>query len=190
MKKNHAYEYDDGELLLLIQQDNELAFRILYERYWKKLLLQAYLKLQSREDAEEIVQTVFINLWRRRQTIRLKYTFHTYVASMLKYEIIHKLALRKKEKKGKEIAPWLHVVEDHSTTQWLDYEQLREEIEKEVQLLPEKCQLVFRLSREAGLTEKQIAQSLEIAPKTVQAHMNKALKQLRTSLQQLFYLFH
>lgn len=181
--------YDDMELFSLVQKENEFAFRVLYERYWKKLLLQAFLKLQSKEDAEEIVQTIFINLWRRRHTIRLKYSFHTYVASMLKYEILRQIAVNKKKEKHKTDAPWLYVVEDDSTRQWLDYEHLQDEIEKEVQLLPEKCQLVFRLSREAGLTEKQIADSMKIAPKTVQAHMGKALKQLRTSLQQLFYLF-
>ena len=195
MKVYHSY--DDAELFLLVKKDNDKAFRVLYERYWKKLLIQAHLKLQSadviasnaKQEAEEIVQTIFINLWRRRHTIQLKYSFHTYVAAMLKYEILRQLALNKKEKQSKASVPWLYVVEDNSTSHWLDYEQCRDEIEKEVRLLPEKCQLVFRLSREAGLTEKQIAESWNIAPKTVQAHMGKALKQLRTSLQQLFYLF-
>lgn len=181
--------YNDNELVLLIAKDDEHAFRVLYDRYWKKLLVQALLKLQSTEEAEEIVQTIFINFWRRRHTIQLKYSFHTYIASMLKYEILRQLALRKKEKHFRENVSALHIVEDYSTRNWLDYEQMREEIEKTVRLLPEKCQLVFRLSREKGLTEKQIAESLNIAPKTVQAHMGKALKQLRTSLQQLFYFF-
>lgn len=181
--------YNDNELFLLITKDDERAFRVLYNRYWKKLLVQALLKLQSKEVAEEIVQTIFINLWRRRHAIQLKYSFHTYVASMLKYEILRQLALTKIEKSREKHISGLYVIADSSTSQWLDYEQLRQEIEKNVQLLPEKCQLVFRLSREAGLTEKQIAESLKIAPKTVQAHMGKALKQLRTSLQQLFYLF-
>jgi RNA polymerase sigma-70 factor (ECF subfamily) len=180
--------YDDGELLLLIKKDDDKAFRVLYERYWKKLLIQAHLKLQSTEQSEEIIQTIFINLWRRRHTIELKYSFHTYVASMLKYEILHQLAINRKERNFKGNVSALYVVEDHSTRNWLDYEQLRAEIEKSVQSLPEKCQLVFRLSRENGLTEKQIAEALDIAPKTVQAHMGKALKQLRTSVQQLFYL--
>lgn len=172
---------------MLIQQDNEAAFRVLYERYWKKLLTQAYLKLQSAEDAEEIVQTIFINLWRRRQTIQLKHSFHTYIAAMLKYEVLHKLLSHKRDLQYKTDAPWLQVVEDDSTCQWLDYEQLRSEMEKEIQRLPEKCQLVFRLSREDGLSEKQIARVMGIAPKTVQAHMGKALKQLRTSVQRLLY---
>lgn len=174
-------------MLLLVQKDDVKAFRVIYERYWKKLLLTAVLKLQSKEDAEEVVQTVFANLWRRRHSIRLTHSFHTYVASMLKYEILRRLAQRKKENQRKENAPWLRVVEDNSTAEWLDYEQLREEIEKEIQVLPEKCRLVFRLSRESGLTEKQIAESLDIAPKTVQAHIGKALKQLRSSLHHLFY---
>ena len=170
-----------------MKKGDEEAFKMLYDRYWKKLLLHAFVKLQSKEEAEELVQTIFLNLWRRRHSIELKYSFHTYVAAMLKYEILRHLAMKKKEKQQKANAPKMYVVEDNSTCQWLDYEQLRDEIEREIQLLPEKCQLVFRLSREEGLTEKQIAKSLRIAPKTVQAHMTKALKQLRTSLQQLFY---
>jgi len=180
--------YSDNELLLLIAKDDEQAFRVIYDRYWKRLLVQAILKLHSPGQAEEIVQTVFINLWRRRHTIQLKFSFHTYVASMLKYEVLHQLAANKKENNLLQNVSALHVAEDNSTRNWLEYDQLCEEIEKTVQSLPEKCQLVFRLSRENGLTEKQIAETLDIAPKTVQAHMSKALKQLRTSLQQLFYL--
>jgi RNA polymerase sigma-70 factor (ECF subfamily) len=179
----------DAELLLFIKEDDEKAFRILYERYWKKLLLQAFIKLRSTEEAEEIVQTIFINIWKRRHTIELKYSFHTYVASMLKYEVLRRLAIQKKEKERRLNTPYLQVVEDNGTLEWLDYEQLCDQIEKEVKLLPEKCRLVFRLSREEGLTEKQIGESLSIAPKTVQAHLGKALKQLRTSVRQLFCLF-
>ena len=187
LKQYHSYT--DAELLLLIKKDDEKAFHVLYEKYWEKLLVQAFVKLQSTQEAEEIVQTIFTNLWKRRHTLQLKFSFHTYVASMLKYEILRQLALNKKEKQRRANAPWLHVVEDNSTCEWLDYEQLQSDIEKEVQSLPEKCQLVFRLSREEGLTENQIAESLNIAPKTVQAHIGKALKQLRSSLQQFLAFF-
>ncbi|HVW59140.1 MAG TPA: hypothetical protein VHC48_03860, partial [Puia sp.] len=78
MKK--AYHlYQDEHLLPLIASDDEQAFHILYDRYWKKLLVQALIKTGSPETAEEIVQTVFINLWRRRHTLRVRFTLATYL---------------------------------------------------------------------------------------------------------------
>lgn len=180
------HAYSDKDLVLLMSKDDELAFRALYDRYWKKLLAQALIKLRSQEESEEIVQTVFVNLWRRRHSLQLKFSFHTYIASMLKYEVLRQLKQQQKEKLLKGRTAAFQSEEDHATLHWLDFGQLREQLEKTIQLLPEKCQLVFRLSREAGFSEKQIAESLNIAPKTVQSHMGKALKHLRASLQSLF----
>jgi RNA polymerase sigma-70 factor (ECF subfamily) len=181
--------YHDEHLLPLIANDDERALHELYERYWKKLLVQALLKTGSREVAEEIVQTVFINFWRRRHTLEIRYTLATYLASMLKYEIIGHLARERKSHalKQKLVADWR--AEDYSTVEWLDYEQLREDIEKTIAALPEKCRLVFRLSREEGLSGKQIASSLDISPKTVEAHISRALKVLGASLRQISSFF-
>lgn len=57
--------YNDEHLLLRISQNDEYAFRVLYDRYWKKLLVQALVKTGAPEEAEEIVQTIFINIWRK-----------------------------------------------------------------------------------------------------------------------------
>ncbi|HVW62800.1 MAG TPA: RNA polymerase sigma-70 factor [Puia sp.] len=188
MKKAY-HQYHDEHLLPLIASDDEQAFHALYDRYWKKLLVQALIKTGSPGTAEEIVQTVFINLWRRRHTLRVRFTLATYLASMLKYEIISHLAREKKEQALKQKLFSHQQAEDHSTVEWLDYEQLREDIERAIATLPEKCRLVFRLSREEGLSGKQIASSLDISPKTVEAHINKALKVLGASLRQLTSLF-
>lgn len=181
--------YNDERLLSLIANDDEHAFHVLYDRYWKKLLAHALIKLGSPGEAEEIVQTVFINLWRRRHTLQLRFTLATYLASMLKYEIIEHLARQKKENAFRQVMLPAQQTEDNTTTEWLNYEQLREDMERTVAALPEKCRLVFRLSREEGLTGKQIATVLDISPKTVEAHMNRALKLLRASLRQFFSLF-
>lgn len=181
--------YSDEELLDSIAAGDECAFSELYDRYWKKLLAVALHKLGDSNEAEDVVQQVFINLWKRRTGIRLRYRFSTYVAAMLKYEMLHKLAKSARDRQLMEqLTPGLSI-EDHSTAQWLDYQQMVEKLEQSVRLLPEKCQLVFRLSREAGLNEKEIASTLQIAPKTVQAHLGKALRNLRTSLQQFLLLF-
>ncbi|TZF81350.1 RNA polymerase sigma-70 factor [Pedobacter sp. BS3] len=175
-------EYTDQELVTLLTADDEKAFRTLYNRYWQRLLLKAYMQLGTYTEAEEVVQDTFINLWKRRHRIQLHYSFHTYIAAVVRYEIMAKLA-------GRKVCEHIPVddarvlsLADHSTQQWLDFEELSKQIELEVQQLPEKCQLVFRLSREKGLTEKQVAENLDISVKTVEAHISKALKTLRVGL--------
>lgn len=188
MKRAYT-SYHDECLLLLVAKDDEQAFHVLYTRHWKILLAQALIKLGSPEEAEEVVQTVFINFWRRRHTLQLRFTLATYLASMLKYEILDLLARQKKETVLKQALMSDQPVEDCSTLERLDYEQLREDIERTIAALPEKCRLVFRLSREEGFSGKQIASSLHISPKTVEAHMNRALRLLRASLRQFFSFF-
>lgn len=171
----------DEELILLISRDNAIAFKMLYNRYWKKMLTKAYTQLQSHTIAEEVVQDAFINLWKRRHTITLKYTFHTYIASVVRYEVMTQLA--KKNKQPLYIDDLeIPAVADNATQQWLDFDELKLQIESLVNTLPDKCRLVFKLSRDKGLSDKQIAESLDISPKTVEAHISKALKTLRLSL--------
>ncbi|WP_153798991.1 RNA polymerase sigma factor [Foetidibacter luteolus] len=176
----------DNELFNHVSNDDQAAFRILYDRYWRKLLVHAVVKLESEVEAEELVQEIFLQLWKRRKQIQLKNSFHTYIASMLKYEILARFKKRRQQQLLQQ-----GMVNDAGNTDTNDaaYELLRREIEITIQSLPEKCRLVFRLSRDEGLSEKQIAEQLNIAPKTVEAHISKALKKLRASLQTLLCLY-
>lgn len=175
----------DEELVVMVTENSNEAFRILYNRYWNRMLIKAYSVLQSYDLAEEVVQDAFINLWRRRHSLQLKYSFHTYIASVVKYEVMARLAQRKKQPVYLDditVAP----TQDHSTQQWLDFDELKGQIEMTIHTLPDKCQLVFRLSREQGLSTKQISDTLDISHKTVEAHISKALKTLRISLSSFF----
>lgn len=183
--------YSDPELVAQLKSEDQAtaAFTELYNRYWKRLLTQALYKLGSEEAAEEVLQDVFMNLWRRRQTLQIRHSFHTYIASSVKYEILSRLSKQKAKIEFEQRAQKLYAVRSNDTEQQLDYELTRQQLEETVKTLPEKCQLVYRLSREAGMSEKQIAEELKIAPKTVEAHITKALKTIRGSLQSLFEFF-
>lgn len=176
------YSYHSDEELLQLMQGEEAAFTELYNRYWKKLLTRAYMQLRSREEAEELLHDVFVKLWNRRETIQLRHSFHTYIAAVLKYEILQKLADRRKERMKTGTAGHPIPLTDDSTQQRLDFLDLRNQLEASVRQLPNQCQLVFRLSREKGLAEKEIAQKLQLSPKTVQNHLHRALKALKDFL--------
>ena len=176
----------DEVLFDLLKVNNEKAFTILYNRYWDKLLEVAYNKLKLQADAEEVLQQLFVQIWNSRHHIFLRYTFRTYISAALKYAIYHKIAERKKrqfvffeEEVNADFA-------DNSTQYMLDFSQVREEIETLVAQLPEKCQMVYRLSRENEMTAKGIAEKMGISEKTVQGHLTKALKYIKSNLTILF----
>ncbi len=87
----------DKELYALLAQDNEEAFNLLYHRYWKRMLYKAMVKLQSETDAEEVVQDAFVDIWKSRHRIDIQYTFHTYIAAIVRYKVMAKLASNKKQ---------------------------------------------------------------------------------------------
>ena len=180
--ENHT----DEELINLLKQDDQHAFEVLYNRYWKRMLIKAYALLGSEIDAEEVVQSTFINIWQRRERLQLKFSFHTYLASAVKYEVMALLAKKNRYKLVDIEEAFGTETEDNSTLEYLEFADLSLHIETTIQALPEKCRLVYRMSREQSLSEKQIAEILVISPKTVQAHMTKALKTLRISLRGLY----
>lgn len=172
---------NDNELLGLLTRSDEKAFAELYNRYWKRMLVRALARLNNQEDAEEIVNDTFIDLWKSRRNLHIRHSLATYLAAVVKYKIMARLVSdgRRVETDGEVCA--LQVADD-ATRQQLSFRELQSAIEAAVRTLPDKCQLVFRLSREEGLSDRQIARQLNLSQKTVEGHISNALKKLRISL--------
>jgi len=86
---------DDQQLVSLIVANNEDAFTEIYNRYWKKLYFLAHKHLKSAETSEEIVQEVFLTLWKKRNSLTIQSLSH-YLAAMTRYAVYHHLARQKK----------------------------------------------------------------------------------------------
>ncbi|MEO5948729.1 MAG: RNA polymerase sigma-70 factor [Chitinophagaceae bacterium] len=178
--------YTNEKLLQLIKHNDEGAFSALYNRCWKQLLVQATSLLNSQEEAEEIVQDVFVQLWKKRDSINIVHTVNTYISAMTRYGCLKILAKRKQAKRLENLAiPF--VEQENSTELWLDFEDLRQQLEEAISQLPDKCQLIFKYSREAGLNDKEIASKLDLSVNTVRTQMHRALKKLKTSLNSFFH---
>jgi len=172
--------YTDNDLMDLVRlDDNRLAFSEIYNRYWDKIYLVAANTLCSAEDAEECVQDVFCSLWNRRHTVQLKYSLYTYLAVAVKYRVINTLAsaYQQRAKSFQRDLDDLQLFTPSSDAMLLEKE-LFQELESALLLLPEKCRLVFRMSREDAKSHKQIAEELNISVKTVNNHLTKAIKDL------------
>lgn len=179
------YNYNilnDNELTGLLQQGDEYAFTEIYNRYWSKLFAVAANKVKELDEAEEIVQDIFVSLWKRRNELADINTLSAYLAVSVKYRVIKLLDKQARQQKYTNYTHYVTTLSDDSTQQWLEFEELRLRIAGFVADLPEKCRLVYQLSRESGLSHKKIAEELGISEKTVEAHLGKALKTLRTRL--------
>lgn len=155
------------------------AFESLYRRYWAVLLDEAYRRLKVREDAEEVVQEVFIDLYTRREQIIITRNIAGYLHKAVQFRVYNKIRAYIVQRSYRQLAALR--LEDQTADPHSDAEfrELNTAIQKAILRLPEKCRQVFLLSREQGLGYKQIAQQLHISPNTVERHINKALKYLR-----------
>ncbi len=178
----NQYPLNETALISQLRHSDRKAFALIYERYWEKLYVAACHRLRTREIAQELVQEVFTNLWLRREELSIRKDLGAYLYSALKYEMLdHLRSVAVRERYAKEYRKVTGLY-PHATQRQLPFDELHAQMKKEIGKLPGKCRLVFTLSRLEYYSHKEIGEQLNITPKTVEAHMSRALKTLRISL--------
>lgn len=139
------------------------------------------------DSAEEIVQQVFVNLWKHRHEMEADKSIRSYLYTSVKNRCLNHLRDHKKHRSHYlDIELELEIpVRDHDRLSEKDLEQ---QLQQALDKLPEKCREVFMLCRFQDMKYKEVAQQLNISPKTVEAQMSKALKILREELKDLWVL--
>jgi RNA polymerase sigma-70 factor (ECF subfamily) len=165
-----------------IRAGDESAFEALFYAYHEPLCRFACRFVDAPDVAEEIVQEVFLFVWERRESWDVRESAKTYLFSAVRNASVsylrHEQVVRRHEA---ETVPLLVQANDNTDEQLASNELVRA-VHAAVRRLPHRCQLVFTLHREQGLTYAEIAAVLGISPKTVEVHMGRALKALRKSL--------
>jgi len=180
--------YTDLQVADLLRSGDETAFKFLYDKFWSKLYYVAAKKLNSTEEAEEVVQDIFLNLWRKRETFQLKVGFENYLATAVKFEVYKHRAKRIKLETVSIELP--EVAIPYETADWnlYDIHVLKLRLDETINALPPKCRLVFTMSRDSDLTNKQIAAELDISEKAVEKHITSALRVLKVRFGQYLLL--
>lgn len=170
--------YNEKALLLQIAAGDELAYRQVFNSHWNQIYQVALSFLKTPGDAKEAVQTVFIKLWEKRHKLPEVENFDAWlfiVARNTIVNILHQQASFVDVAQVEDTVP-----EDYLTPDsLLEYKQTASLIQDAIAQLPPQQSLIFRLSREQGLTHPQIARELNIAPATVKSHMVRALNTIR-----------
>jgi RNA polymerase sigma-70 factor (ECF subfamily) len=167
------------ELLIRISEGDEKAFRILFDHY-KERFYAVVLKMTGSDDiAEEIVQEVFVKIWTNRASLKEISSADAYFFTSVYrkvYSHYKKLALERKFLKLIAESPSFKNITDDAVLARESERLINEAIAK----LPPQQQLVFKLSKQDGLSREQIADLLKISPNTVRNHMADAMKFIKS----------
>lgn len=165
-----------------LQHGNRKLFNQLFTDYYVNLCRFSYTFLRDNDTSEEIVQEVFITLWEQRDSIDINYSIRSFLYASVKNRSLNyirnqKTRIRHEDEFAREQASKVgHIIN------FCEREELNHIIDQAITELPEQCRTIFEMSRNRNLTYKEIAQQLNIMPKTVENQMGIALKKLRSKL--------
>jgi RNA polymerase sigma-70 factor (family 1) len=174
----------DNLLVTRIRHNDKDAFKSLYNRYNKKIYFFSLKYLKNNAEAEELVQSVFINVWENREsldaTLSVKNYIYkaavNYIYNYLKKKAIHARFIESEINKGE--------IHSNLTYEQVFFHDLERSINSIVETLPSQQQKIFLLSRSEGLTHKEIAGKLDISERTVENQMYRALKKIKSILKE------
>ena len=158
------------------------GFERIYRKYIKKLCRIAFNQIRDEAVVQNIVHNVFCYLWESRHTLQLEGPLENYLIRAVKLAAFDHIRTKVNRKKHLESALYGYKPSKDCTEEQVRFNELSEKINTLVERLPRKCRQVYLLSREKGLSNREIATTLSLAEKTVEAHLSKALKFLRINL--------
>ena len=177
----------DEVLLQLLKISDALAFKELYLRYWKNLYNSALNKINSKEIAEDIVQTVFTDLWDKREKHAIQ-NISAYLETSVKYQVINYIKSVISKKAHLSTIGEKQKAEENNTDLLLLVQELNTAIDKAINELPQKTQTIFRLSRLEQHSNKEISLIMNLSEKAVEYHITQSLKSLRFYLKDFILL--
>ena len=174
------HHYTDKELLELLEKDDELAISLIFRTYYRYLCRVAYRIIPDSNTAEDLSQEVFFELWRRKGQLQAVTSLKAYLRRAAVNRALN--FIRDQKVKFADEQPQPLQSGGANAGQQMEADELQQRIDEAIDRLPERCRIVFVLSRFEDMSYQQIADALDISVKTVENQISKALRQLRESL--------
>lgn len=173
---------EDSTLLQALQLGNHAAFEILYNRYSKKLYWNLLRMIKDRDQAEEILQELFVKVWEKRTQISEEYSFQGYlrfVAKNMVTDYYRKLARMYKAEQELKLT---NTEYSNSTEESVFSRETTVLLQSAINTLPEQRRIAFNLCKIEGKSHKEAAEIMGISPNTVHNHLVKATQTIKATL--------
>lgn len=180
---------NDQDVLLLsnLAKGDEKAFVEIYNKYWYRIFLAAYQRVRKKEVAEELVQNLFLKLWEKRGTIEIR-QIENYLYTSIRHAVLDYIDAQLTVNNYLSYCKVFRTVKEETTQHMIALNEVSGAIEEGLTKLPQKSREVFTLSRLNHWSVEKIADHLHLSEKTVQYHLTKSLKFLRSYLKEFTYL--
>ena len=168
------------EIIKQLKRGSEAAFEALYDLFSAKIFSVAMRLGASTEDAEEVVQEVFLKLWTNRANINEELSINAYLLTITKNTVINR---HKKQAYETAYKKYLEKQDLHSfmgteeQVHYSDFEQLAQNF---IQKLPTQQKEIFVLAKKQNLSSKEIAEKLNLSVRTVENQVYRATKKIKT----------
>ena len=174
--------FTDEQLIILLKKGDQQAFAQIYNRYAESLAGFAASKLNNLDDARDIIHDLFVKLWENRDEVYITSNLKSYLFSIVRHRVIDKIRKNITREEYASMAQSLTAGSQDSADKQVEAKELQQRIEKSLNQLPPRVKEIYKLSRDEGLTNHEIAEKLNLSEQTVKNQLSAALKHLRGSL--------
>jgi RNA polymerase sigma-70 factor, ECF subfamily len=171
----------DSELISGLQTGQKDKFDQIYKQYWAELYAFARKRVNSQEDAKDILQDLFVVIWTKRESLNITTSIKSYLYTALRHRIINYYNSKSTEAEYFDILSKIEHFND-STDEKVTENEIITIIDKSLDKMPSKMREIFELSRYKGLSAKEIASQLQLSEQTVRNQISNALKYLKIGL--------
>lgn len=173
--------------VIQLSKNGKNCFKDIFHAYYQPLYHLSISYLKDEEEAKSVVQEAFIKLWEIRDELNPDSNLRNFLFTLVKNNCLNILKRRQIILKHHEEIKWMEMHYQYESLSrigenYLEFNELKEKIDLAIKNLPEHCRVVFEMSRFEDLKNREIAEKLGVSQKTVEAHLTKALKILRSDL--------
>jgi len=181
---NRIIDSTEYGLLESVKLD-KTSFDQIYRQYWSKLYIYAFNVLKEKEICEDIIEEIFIDLWTKKDDIRIS-DLNSYLYQSVKYQIFNHF--RRSKYKNQLLLKLDLMSTQYQIDELYEKKELKAQIKRLISRLPKQRRLIFQMSRYDGFSNKEISENLNISVQTVKNLISESLKFLRKSLKNIYML--
>lgn len=174
--------HSDLSLVVSLKHGDKKAFEAIFNKYKSKLYFYALGYLQSKEEAEEVVQNAFVSLWEYRQMLNELLSIKNFLYKCVINHIYNHLKHEAVHKKFLTYTLSVHDEADDQLEEDVLFNDLQRNLTSLIEYLPPQQQIIFKMSRIEGLPHSEIAQKLGLSIRSVENQVYRALKFLKENL--------